>query len=71
VEYDFNILRFVEHNYGIAEGALTFADRRATNDLSKFFKLTQAPRLFQHIRAPKGADYFLHDRTPMEPPDTD
>jgi hypothetical protein len=49
VEYDFNILRFVEHNYGIAEGALTFADRRAT----------------------KGADYFLHDRTTMEPPDTD
>ena len=40
--HDFgNILRFVEHNFGIKEGALNFADSRPTNDLSGFYDLTQ------------------------------
>ena len=69
--YDFgSILRFVEHNFGIPEGALNFADARATNDLTNFFKSSQRPRGFQHIVAPKDADFFLNDKRPPEPPDT-
>ena len=38
--HDFgSVLRFVEHNFGIPEGALNFADARATNNLSGFFRL--------------------------------
>ena len=36
--HDFgSILRFVEHNFGIREGALQVADERATNNLIGFF----------------------------------
>ncbi len=66
-----SILRFVEHNFGIKEGALNFADARATSNLTGFFKWHKPPRTFQHIAAPLGADYFLNDKSPMEPPDTD
>jgi phospholipase C len=65
------ILRFLEHNFNIAEGSLNFADARATTDLRKFFNLTQVPRVFQTIPAPKDATYFLNDKTPALPPDTD
>jgi len=66
-----SILRFVEHNFGIPEGALTFADQRATTDLTNFFDLERAPRTFSRISAPLGAEFFLNDKRPMEPPDTD
>ena len=70
--HDFgSILRFVEHNFGISEGALNFADARATTDLTGLFNWNQSPREFQHIAAPLGADYFLNDKSPMEPPDND
>jgi phospholipase C len=70
--HDFgSILRFVEQNFNIPEGALNFADARATTDLTKFFHLDHAPRAFQVIPAAKRAGYFLNDRRPMEPPDTD
>jgi phospholipase C len=70
--HDFgSILRFVEHNFDIPEGALTFADQRATTDLTNFFDLGQAPRNFSPISAPLGAEFFLNDKRPMEPPDTD
>lgn len=65
------MLRFIEHNFGIQEGALNFADGRATGDLTEFFNLNHAPRTFQHINAPKSKSFFLNDRRPMEPPDTD
>ena len=69
--HDFgSILRFVEHNFGIPEGALNFADARAKTNLTTFFKWNQPPRAFRHIPAPLGADYFLNDKSPMEPPDT-
>jgi phospholipase C len=72
LHYDFgSILRFVEQNFGIPEGALHFADQRATNDLTSFFKLNQAPRTFNRIAAPLGEEFFLNDKGPMEPPDTD
>jgi phospholipase C len=39
-QYDFgSILRFVEVNFGILEGALGVADARAVNDLTDFFNL--------------------------------
>ena len=70
--HDFgSILRFVEHNFGIPEGALNFADQRATTDLTEFFNLTQLPRSFKLIPAPLGEKFFLNDKSPMEPPDTD
>ena len=68
--HDFgSILRFIEHNFGIQEGALDFADARAKNDLTGFFDLTQAPREFQTIPAPKGASFFLHDKRKATDPD--
>ncbi len=65
------ILRFLEHNFNIAEGSLNFADARAKTDLRKFFNLTQVPRVFQTIPAPLDANYFINDKTPALPPDTD
>jgi len=64
------ILRFVEQNFGIAEGALNFADARATGNLTEFFDLNQVPRVFQTIPAPLDADYFINDKsTPTDPDD--
>jgi phospholipase C len=54
------VLRFIEKNFGIAEGALNFADARSTTDLSEFFNLTQVPRVFQTIPAKLDADYFIN-----------
>ena len=65
-----SILRFIEHNFGIPEGELTFADHRATTDLTDFFDLDQAPRRFQGVSAAKDASYFLNDKTvPTDPGD--
>ncbi len=66
-----SILRFVEQNWGITEGALNFADQRASYDLTGFFKLSQPPRQFSPISAPLDADFFLHDKRPQEAPDND
>lgn len=61
--YDFgSFLRFAEQNFGIAEGALNFADARSQTDLTAFFHLNQKPRAFKTISAPKDANFFLHDR---------
>jgi len=70
--YDFgSILRFVEHNFGIREGALNFADARATSDLTEFFNVDQAPRAFQSVASPKNATFFLQDKRPATEPDND
>src|SRR6202011_5269207 len=38
VRHDFgSILRFIEHNFDVPEGALNFADARAQNNLTEFF----------------------------------
>jgi phospholipase C len=63
------ILRFVENNFGIAEGSLDFADARATGNLSEFFNLKQVPRVFQTIPARLDANYFINDPSPMTEPD--
>jgi phospholipase C len=68
--HDFgSILRYVEHNSGLKEGALNFADARAQNDLTGFFRLDQEARTFQTISAPKTADFFLHDKRKATDPD--
>jgi hypothetical protein len=69
--HDFgNIVRFVEPNFGIREGALHFTDSRAANNLTAFYDLTLAPRTFQNIQAPKGA-FFRHDKRKATDPDDD
>ena len=58
--HDFgSILRFIERNFGMQEGALNFADARANTDLSGFFNLNAMPRPFQMITAEKDAGFFL------------
>jgi phospholipase C len=65
------ILRFIEKNFGITRGSLNFADARTTGDLALFFKLNQAPRIFQTIPATLSADFFIHDTSPATDPDDD
>ncbi|HYM74516.1 MAG TPA: alkaline phosphatase family protein [Candidatus Dormibacteraeota bacterium] len=68
--YDFgSVLRFIEQNFGIAEGALNFADARSTTNLTAFFSLTQPPRVFTTIPSPLDANYFINDPTPFGDPD--
>ena len=68
--HDFgSILRYVEHNFGITEGTLNFADARSTNDLTGFFQLNHAPRPYRTINAPKKASFFLGDRRKATDPD--
>jgi len=68
--HDFgSILRFVQHNFGITEGSLNFADARATSDLTPFFQLAQAPRKYRTINAPKSGSFFLHDKRKATDPD--
>ena len=70
--HDFgSLLRFVEHNFGIQEGALNFADNRATNDLTGFYDLSRTPRAFQTIAAPKTATFFINDKRKPTDPDDD
>jgi hypothetical protein len=61
----------MEHNFGIQEGALTFADARAATNLTGFFKLGHAPRAYQTIDAAKGAEYFLSQTAGTTDPDDD
>jgi len=70
--HDFgSILRFAQHNFGIPEGGLDFADGRATTDLRDFVDLTQAPRPYRSTPAAKDADFFLNDTRPATDPDSD
>ena len=67
--HDFgSIIRFIEQNFGIKEGALTFADKRATTDLTGFFNLTKA-RMFVTIPGGQSAATFLAQ--PVVGPDDD
>ena len=66
-----SMLRFVEQNFRLGDGALHFADARAVNDLSPFFNLRQSPRPFPRIPANRTAKDFLRDKTPPTDPDDD
>jgi phospholipase C len=68
--HDFgSILRFVESNFGITEGALNFADARSKNDMKGFFNLAQMPRAYTMIAAPKDANFFIRDKRKATDPD--
>ena len=70
--HDFgSIIRFAEHNFGVREGILDFADARSQDDLATFFNLTLTPRPFVTIPARLSAAYFLNDHTPLMDPDDD
>jgi phospholipase C len=66
-----SVIRFVERNFGIMEGALTFADSRGPGDLRRFFSLSEPPRRFQAIKAPLSAKYFLTRKPSRLPVDDD
>jgi len=60
VRHDFgSILRFVEHNFGIREGALNFADSRATSDLAGFAEVRGKEIVF--LREMTGQQTVLTD----------
>jgi len=72
LNYDFgSILRFIENNFGLGEGALGFADSRASTDLSTFYNLGTTPRSFVPIPTAKTGLDFLNDTTPPTDPDDD
>jgi phospholipase C len=67
--HDFgSIVRFIEQNFGITEGTLTFADSRATTDLTGFFPL-KTPRAFVPIPGSQNASVYLGQ--PVVGPDDD
>jgi phospholipase C len=67
-----SVARFIEHNFNLGEGALTFADARGgTGDLTDFYNLSNAPRAFTPINAPLSAKYFLTRKPSGLPVDED
>jgi phospholipase C len=66
-----SVIRFTERNFGIMEGALTFADARGTGDLTEFFTLSTRPHHFKAIKAPLSAKDFLSAKPSGLPPDDD
>jgi phospholipase C len=70
--YDFgSILRTIERNFGITQGALTFADQRAGKNLSAFYDFRIRPKTFAPIRTIKSARDFIEDKSTPEAPDND
>jgi len=73
--YDFgSILRMIEYNFGISQGALHFADHRAANSLfakPAFYDFKHTPRAFTTIPTTQSAQYFIDDKRPPSPPDDD
>ena len=64
-------LRFIERNFGIMEGALTFADARGgSSDLKDYFDL-DSPREFKSIDTPLSIQHFIDTPPSGEPPDDD
>jgi phospholipase C len=66
-----SVIRFVERNFGIMEGALTFADARGTGDLTEFFSLGNPARRFQAVKAPLSLRHFLTAKPSGLPVDDD
>jgi phospholipase C len=64
-----SIGRFIEYNFGIPMGALTFADERSADALGEFYDLTQAPRPFTTVPGAKPPGVFRHQK--LQPPDDD
>ena len=59
-----SVVRFIERNFGIMEGTLTFADARGgASDLTEFFSLGNSPRTFQPIKRSVVGATLLDDET--------
>jgi phospholipase C len=70
--HDFgSVLRMIEGINHLPEGALGFADKRASTDLHDFFRF-QLPREYHVIPAQKDASFFLSNtKRPAVDPDDD
>ncbi|HVR46294.1 MAG TPA: alkaline phosphatase family protein [Candidatus Binatia bacterium] len=62
-----SVLRFAENLFNL--GQLSQADARATSPAQDCFDFTKPPRAFGPIKAPKGAQYFLHQAPDFRIPD--
>ncbi len=70
--HDFgSILRYIEENFGLHPGVLTFADERSRTDVHEFFDMSISPRRFQEIAASKTEQFFLNDLREATNPDVD
>jgi hypothetical protein len=47
-----SVVRFIEFNFGIPMGTLTFADARSPRNLAHFYDLSRTARKFQTVPAP-------------------
>jgi len=66
------IARFVEANFGVPMGSLTFADERSKHNLAEFYDLSQAPRPFVEVPGgPIPLGDYRSNKLPMLPPDDD
>jgi phospholipase C len=69
-QYDFgSVLRFAEHNFGIPEGVMGFADARSTSDLTAFYNLSLTPTQFPIPTY--GSSVVVDDTLAPDPPDDD
>jgi Phosphoesterase family len=72
-DHDFgSILRMIEANFGLTQGALGFADARATNNLHEFFE--GSFRNYTFVPAQYAPSYFLGQdaqKGPPQAPDND
>jgi len=66
-----SIARFIEYNFGIRMGELTFADARSKRNLGEFYDLSMPARPFVTIPAPSVAGAVHPDTLKLEPPDDD
>ncbi len=69
--HDFgSIVRFIEHNFGLTEGGLNFADQRSRTNLAGFFDLAKPPRAFTAVAVkPHSLTAAMLEDT--SPPDDD
>jgi phospholipase C len=63
--------RFIEYNFGIPMGKLTFADARSTNNLGSFYNLSNTARPFEPVPAPPFTWGLGPVKAKLEPPDDD
>ena len=67
-----SIIRFIEQNFGITEGALTFADARGgASDLREFSPWAIRRASSSRSSAPLSAQYFLNGKPSGLPADDD
>jgi phospholipase C len=66
-----SIARFIEYNFDVLMGALTFADARSEHNLAEFYALAMPARKFVTIPAPNLPSAIRSGTLKLEPPDDD